>query len=482
MGNRRVWLSGGVLVLLLALAIVGMRAWRTHANADGAYEPSAHGTAPPQGSSWWTRTERSPAEPPAGSGEPAAAKPPPWKQDGRSDEEVLANYTQEELEKSGLTPQSMFYRQQAMALVDVLPLASRVGGKDLVQHLRLVGQGLSFAAMPGIKSDPAKVLQAQRDTFARLRKELSAQLGEKLYEEGPTLADWLKKREGDLANAAAGAPNGTTASMGTRNMQRTTTSLTSNPASARPSRTKTMMMATCTPPFLQPSSAPCTNRRPRRRSDRWLLAPVLSCLIAGCSREDPIAREDFCAEWARAVCNNSEHCCESTGPLVHTNPVVCWVAAGALCDAQMPYGTAVEDGRLRYDADEAGRIVAAIVKAGTKCRPPPGFELPYYGTVEVGGDCTPGLADMSPTLACGDGTVCDVQGGLTSARGMCTKSAGVGEPCEDGACNSSSYCDQGTCRARKTDGALCGSEQECQSGMCVLATCAPILSNDYCLL
>jgi hypothetical protein len=204
MGNRRVWLSGGVLVLLLALAIVGMRAWRTHANADGAYEPSAHGTAPPQGSSWWTRTERSPAEPPAGSGEPAAAKPPPWKQDGRSDEEVLANYTQEELEKSGLTPQSMFYRQQAMALVDVLPLASRVGGKDLVQHLRLVGQGLSFAAMPGIKSDPAKVLQAQRDTFARLRKELSAQLGEKLYEEGPTLADWLKKREGDLANAAAG--------------------------------------------------------------------------------------------------------------------------------------------------------------------------------------------------------------------------------------------------------------------------------------
>lgn len=249
-------------------------------------------------------------------------------------------------------------------------------------------------------------------------------------------------------------------------------------------------------------------------------------LAAGCGGEDggPAAVEldAFCDEWVRAVCSGAERCScaaavpDSAGRCPEVAAPACPLAEGTSTR------TAVDDGSLAYDAQAAGRYLAAL--GGVRCEAfafcaAPG---PCIGLESEGGTCG-GSSGCAEGLACVDGAcrtpsrvgaTCAENAECESGRcadGACAEKAVDGEPCgEDSECASgrcdftrgscrppepleglcmehedceSGYCDRdlelgaGNCRVRRTDGETCDEDPQCLGGACIDGICAAAICD-----
>ncbi|MCP3140507.1 EB domain-containing protein [Pyxidicoccus xibeiensis] len=239
----------------------------------------------------------------------------------------------------------------------------------------------------------------------------------------------------------------------------------------------------------------------------WRLALALMWvgLVAcdgGDSESPRVEREDFNAEVARAICEQLDRCVGIADMERCRENQLTWGFAKEH-GLGTRYDTALEDGRVRYDAEAAAQCVEFLRDGACDEAPasPPvvmrGLEYDtrcrfLLGQVEVGGAC-------QWTTECKDGTYCDALpascGGVCQRgsapepvvasdacapgtiflSGRCLKPGGAGTNCgaEDGklqgVCDAGTYCEQSqdskrTCQRVKAEGAACDDSAGPQCG------------------
>ncbi|MBI3206860.1 MAG: hypothetical protein HYZ29_35315 [Myxococcales bacterium] len=222
----------------------------------------------------------------------------------------------------------------------------------------------------------------------------------------------------------------------------------------------------------------------------------------GGSSATPVAKEDFPAELARAVCNNIGSCCQQAG----------YVHDAAKCATLLEgmYGK-MTTGAVQYDAQKGGECVAYAVtvvqKCGADAEPGPCGSV-TTGTIPAGGkcqssaeciapsggdaDCNDGVCVQQPRGKAGDGcsgtctedgnttmcsggmggtsggsAICYTNDGLVCRQdGKCGAAAKVGEPCSYDDCVTDAYCDMSAekCVARVAVGGSCTGDDQCADG------------------
>ncbi|MFK7985823.1 MAG: hypothetical protein AB8I08_07300 [Sandaracinaceae bacterium] len=256
---------------------------------------------------------------------------------------------------------------------------------------------------------------------------------------------------------------------------------------------------------------------------------LLVLLSSGCLAEShvpdsdgPIQLEDFCDAFVAALCEPLAGCgCSETA--VST----CERDRAVLCIGfpSPALASAVESGRVRYDAERGRALVSRMHERGLACEDfvaaldwrvsdllslggvfsgqlAPGEACTSLGFELISecdtGTCAPIEGEMTCLGAVDAGASCDrlhycadLAGPLTSERGIerltlrcvedvhhggggsrCAGWADAGEPCDaDGACWTS-RCIEGTC-ASLNDGDACFSSRECGSAHCADGFCAP---------
>jgi hypothetical protein len=194
----------------------------------------------------------------------------------------------------------------------------------------------------------------------------------------------------------------------------------------------------------------------------------------------------FCARAATIECEANQRCC--TGTMGRWSSVsACTTAKTAECQPAFD-GVAFRDGRVRYDAEAAGDILANVQAMTADCGEiqigDDALRTVFIGTLTNGADCSAVGDDFSPTLACSPGLQCDFD--FVTRRGSCRTAAGAGASCEMNPCQDGLDCDfeTMTCVAPLPDGSECTFGSDCASSFCDDASmCAPDPdggADDYC--
>ncbi|MFP2925448.1 hypothetical protein ACLESO_09545 [Pyxidicoccus sp. 3LG] len=253
------------------------------------------------------------------------------------------------------------------------------------------------------------------------------------------------------------------------------------------------------------------------RGWRLVLAVMWAGLVAcdggnGGSTPARVDREDFNAEAARAVCERYERCGLIDDVERCREQQLTWGFARQV-GLGTRYDAALDEGRVRYDAEAAGQCVALLREGACDESP---YSLPMQqrgieydprcrfllGQVEEGGacqwstECTDGTYCDALPWACGGvckrGTVPEPVVALDACApgtiligGKCLTPGGAGAPCGArdgkalGVCGAGTYCDQaqgthGTCQPVASEGASChdydgpqcGWSLYCRDGRC----------------
>ncbi len=209
---------------------------------------------------------------------------------------------------------------------------------------------------------------------------------------------------------------------------------------------------------------------------------------------------NVCVRLATIQCAGEQHCCKSPG----RDFAACEKAAEDSCKNTALFDMLSEDPAVGFDANAASTAFAELEHRASTCDPsvaawavsPDGFESSFTGTLGAGDDCTPpgGLSmasvhDLAVSLvSCrlGDGLACLP----ADPTWMCAQRAARGGRCfTDLNCQDGLYCDNpnstfmGMCAPRKSAGAACQNDSECDSFTCTSKSC---VSGDdvqaaYCL-
>ena len=199
---------------------------------------------------------------------------------------------------------------------------------------------------------------------------------------------------------------------------------------------------------------------------------------------DPVSQEQFCDRAAPIICEANLRCCMDA-TMRYTDAGSCVAAQTPMCEAVFS-GAAFRDGRIIWNAEAAGDLIAEFQSAAASCRPTEEADIQAVvtGTVPAGGDCQPTESDFSPALACAPGLRCT----FSSSGATCQRAITAGGTCGDGlSCADGLFCnDMSVCEAERPNGAACTFSSECQSFECTDSVCVPDPDepsggNDYCL-
>lgn len=236
-------------------------------------------------------------------------------------------------------------------------------------------------------------------------------------------------------------------------------------------------------------------------------------LAAGCGDDepaDPVEREDFCPGLALELCTGVRDCCASAS----TSLDACVESESERCERDVLLGGTViaiggieivtgagdvaQDGRIAFDTQAAGEVVADARSAAMACG---AVDYPAFGTVHDAvredetslaclddEECERGFycsdltvrgrigtcvrlpeADQPCTGVCADGLICFEadEGGVRT----CVPPRAQGLSCEDdGECARGLHCDLSTCSSNKADGQACRRGAECTSAYCAGGT------------
>jgi hypothetical protein len=196
----------------------------------------------------------------------------------------------------------------------------------------------------------------------------------------------------------------------------------------------------------------------------------------GCASDEakgePVTVDDFPARYAAAVCSGYTRCC-SARQLTFADEAGCRsLIESALADALAQLGP-----KQRFDAAVAqeclayGAALTCQYDAIAERNEPRGLtpcERFIDGTVAPGGAC-----ESRDDCAWQPG---EVGGGCTNGACSSILGAKLGESCSDqGAtprdCDEQAWCDSGTCAARKSGGATCNGNDQCESQDCFNGSC-----------
>jgi hypothetical protein len=253
---------------------------------------------------------------------------------------------------------------------------------------------------------------------------------------------------------------------------------------------------------------------------RAYLAGLL-VVVAGCGGKSvggasapPVAEADFGATFAQAMCDTIGTCCSLAG--MPSDAQACAGDVSSITGpAAYPYRT--------YDPVRGGQCVALVRAIAPSCVVTGSQSdalnhacaTAYVGHQAAGAPCSDDLdcaggqegtatcdtaaitpSSYQPTCRAvqigGAGARCDTYAPVVSgqtgkvydkcmaglvcgANATCAPPAGAGQPCAmylTGGCAGDNTCVNGLCGPKKANGALCSSKSECQSGVCIGATCA----------
>lgn len=228
----------------------------------------------------------------------------------------------------------------------------------------------------------------------------------------------------------------------------------------------------------------------------------------------PIAWGDLASELARQECNALGNCCRAAGYGYDA------AACEALLIQQFKGIPSPNDPSVAYDSQAAGDCVATIVAGLSSCRETDGSpdvcdrvfngRLPAgascssdeqcAGSSNDGADCSEGTCIVMPRGHLGDacGSTCTELGGgsrsctsstSTGGTARCFRNDGLycdggghcaslladGAACSYDECALTSFCDAGTCAAKRGLDQACSSSDSCAVGFCDEATsvCTP---------
>ena len=233
-----------------------------------------------------------------------------------------------------------------------------------------------------------------------------------------------------------------------------------------------------------------------------LVVPVVSPLACGGKTSDggpptvgAVPREQFVDAYVHAVCDNAGTCCLSNG-FGHD-------AASCVAQAKAEFSALLASTKLaraHYDADAAGRCIAAARTASASCAPHGidgrACDSVFFGDGAPGTeckttlDCAPPPAGTAGRGACEFISTSDGSGTTTSAHCIVLLEPREGASCGGGAadvsprsdcsadgwyCDGSSSSSSGTCHARKAIGEACAMHggpacvdgATCTGGVCV---------------
>ena len=197
-----------------------------------------------------------------------------------------------------------------------------------------------------------------------------------------------------------------------------------------------------------------------------------------------VPREQFDDAFIHAVCDNAGDCCRSNGLGYDAAACVSHMKAENSSDPQLA--------SAHYDADAAGRCVAAVKSAAARCAPYGVYDRSCFRVFT--GDGAPGAPCKSlfDCAAAPTGTADIRCSGDFTGRGDAGPSHCIvmldpqeGERCGDPAANTTSACDGdgwqcdfsgstgGVCHARKAFGEACDAHgDQCVDGLiCIGGTC-----------
>jgi hypothetical protein len=173
--------------------------------------------------------------------------------------------------------------------------------------------------------------------------------------------------------------------------------------------------------------------------------------------------EEFCAATADAVCARAATCA-CFGPM--GPPMECAATVAAACPAAegTPLRDEIAAGAWTWDADAAGRLLAALHDA-------PCPETPCPAATCVGLSASGGACD-------GERLGCPAEDSCIDGR--CVTPAADGAPCTVPAGCASERCEGEVCMPKRDLGDACADDGECITGHCDFSTgrCAPLVAND----
>ncbi|MBN2343120.1 MAG: hypothetical protein JXX29_02290 [Deltaproteobacteria bacterium] len=265
------------------------------------------------------------------------------------------------------------------------------------------------------------------------------------------------------------------------------------------------------------------------------LLAVAMLNTAGCKEEDDLkvsispTQDNACSEMAEVVCHNSFQCCvgaeieDKYGLELTTDEKKCRKDVQLICEnTYAAHIDSIEDGRARLNTEQFGRCLERMLAPSGVCFPYEEVDWEAWaecdevsdmlqGQVAVGGDCLhdydcAGQAFCAANLKCKNpatvGLPCvsnsDCMEELHCAYDenlmdyVCTPDVAAGGVCNNSSeCAATLYCKTtestatetylGICAAPVANGEVCSadydagsyySDMECQSGNCLMGTCA----------
>ncbi len=225
------------------------------------------------------------------------------------------------------------------------------------------------------------------------------------------------------------------------------------------------------------------------------------CPAGGVQSSGAVAADRICERVADLQCSSEGCCCDDTTRKYATH-ADCVAAQLDACMKTAKTEEVTGDPRSGYDANAAGKAMAAFAQYANACDPQivqwgvsaTGLASVMRGTIDAGKACwTPSAkADPAAFVSCKNGYACLPDPGKALSAWKCKPRAKVGETClADASCADGLRCEPnlsmnitqlGRCMTRLGTGSACKRGLECKSVFCDQGKCAQAsVPLAYCL-
>jgi hypothetical protein len=241
------------------------------------------------------------------------------------------------------------------------------------------------------------------------------------------------------------------------------------------------------------------------RGPQWMMILLALAMACGSTRDAgslPANLMAFCSSAQQAFCSANLACCSKQDERYADVQTCVANDRGLEQCVQQASGSALRDGRVRFESTAAEQLLSELSRAAQSCRElvdPEAIRRVLVGSQTEGADCSSTNADPSPFFSCAPDFFCssydpqsvDAAGdAMKRPHPICTKRGAASEACVIGeltacapglGCSASSRSMVGRCQALITVGSVCTSSEACASSSCVSGACSDAgPSNDYC--